>query len=252
MQYEGTVFVLIGPSSCGVITHRHGDVCSPPLSQLCLPIDVYGHHCFQHYFLDWLIIKETGDLAWSDQEFELVPLSIVQCLRGSTNSNFISTTRLYQYKETFREVPSFVRAKHIFVQALNQSWTKFDVKSIVNVSNLQLKLPFALAVLCVYVFDLINSAWSLNASQMVSDREGIKTRTPSFIHHNLFYEKAQTLQREERENRAAIVSLGRSHRRLFQMTNHRLLPRATSNQIKHVKTQTEHNYNALLQSLGVY
>lgn len=105
---------------------------------------------------------------------------------------------------------------------------------------------------CVCVFDLINSAWSLNASQMVSDREGIKTRTPSFIHHNLFYEKAQTLQREERENRAAIVSLGRSHRRLFQMTNHRLLPRPTSNQIKHVKTQTEHNYNALLQSLGVY
>lgn len=34
---------------------------------------------------------------------------------------------------------------------------------------------------------------------MVSDQEGIKTRTPSFIHHNLFYEKSQTSQRGERE-----------------------------------------------------
>lgn len=99
-------FFLLGLLSCGVITHGHGDVCSPPLRQLCLPIDVNGHHWFQHYLLDWLIIKETGDLAWSDQEFELVPLSIVQSLRGSTSNNFINTKRLYQYKETFRECPN--------------------------------------------------------------------------------------------------------------------------------------------------
>lgn len=122
-------FFLLGLLSCGVITHGHGDVCSPPLRQLCLPIDVNGHHWFQHYLLDWLIIKETGDLAWSDQEFELVPLSIVQSLRGSTSNNFINTKRLYQYKETFRECPN------LWERSAFESWTKLDVKSIVNVSN---------------------------------------------------------------------------------------------------------------------
>lgn len=129
MLYERTVFFLLGPLSCGVITHGHGDVCSPPLRQLCLPIDVNGHHWFQHYLLDWLIIKETGDLAWSDQEFELVPLSIVQSLRGSTSNNFINTKRLYQYKETFRECPN------LWERSAFEAWTKLDVKSIVNVSN---------------------------------------------------------------------------------------------------------------------
>lgn len=86
---------------------------------------------------------------------------------------------------------------------------------------------------------------------MVSDQEGIKTRTPSFIHHNLFYEKSQTSQRGERETEQLLFRWDGATD-FFQMTNHRLLPRATSNQIKHVKTQTEHNYNALLQSIGVY
>lgn len=133
-----------------------------------------------------------------------------------------------------------------------ESWTKLDVKSIVNVSNLQLKLPVPLAVSCVSAFDLINSAWSLNAPQMVSDQEGIKTRTPFLYPSKSILWTSSNLTEGRKRNRAAIVSLGQSHRRPFQMTNHRLLPRATSNQIKHVKTQTEHNYNALLQSIGVY
>lgn len=48
-----------------ICTHRHSDVCSSPLSHLCLPIDVNGLHWLQHDFLDQLIVKETGDLARS-------------------------------------------------------------------------------------------------------------------------------------------------------------------------------------------
>lgn len=90
----------------GVITHRHSDVCSSLLSHLCLPVDVNGLYWFKLYFLDGFIVKETGDLAWFDQDFELMPLSIIQSLRESTNMHFINTFVLpgyLKYKDTFTE-----------------------------------------------------------------------------------------------------------------------------------------------------
>lgn len=86
---------------------------------------------------------------------------------------------------------------------------------------------------------------------MVSDQEGIKTRTPSFIHHNLFYEKSQTSQRGERETEQLLFRWDGATDVLskWQITGFYLVPHQTKS---NVKTQTEHNYNALLQSIGVY
>lgn len=93
--------VYLDLSATGVATHRHSGVCSSPLSHLCLPIDVNGLHRFQHDFLDQLIVKETGDLARPHQEFELMPLSIIQSLREGTNMNVFQC--YVTYKDVFTE-----------------------------------------------------------------------------------------------------------------------------------------------------
>lgn len=210
---------MLGPLGCSVVTYRHSDVRSSPLSQLCLPIDVNGLHRFQHYFLDRLIVKETGDVSWPHQDFKLMPLSIIESLREGTEQKTISHIKIHLS----------MRLKHLCFSF--ESWVKLNLKAIINLSNLLLLPSISVAsLMCSFKQNVVRKAknvCSLNAY----NQKGIKTQNSFLFPPQSFSWKLNPYRGRVR-NRAAIVSLGLSHSHPFQVTNHRLLPFATSNQIK--------------------
>lgn len=109
------------------------------------------------------------------------------------------------------------------------------MKTIVNLTVLlSVSLLFLLPALTVFMHFIkynfvgkTKNVCSLNALQIVLTHQVLRPRT------------FQAIGRER--DRAAIVPLGL--RVTFERTNHKLLARATSNQIKHMQTQIQYNYN---------